>query len=486
MENCKKLTKYYNEITKILREHLDDSDIIGYNEKTEILDVINDTLEMYFDEVPDYKLIETIVDMHFSNEYKFVKNLDHSQGDACFREFDIKYKIDEVNNNLIKIPNKYKNLEDQFQKLYNLPQPEQRSKAWFDLRYNMITASDIATALGENPYEPPEGLIIKKCDPDFPFLDNKFVHHGKKYEPTATMIYEHIYNVKVTEFGCLKDPKISFLGASPDGICSKSTLDNKFSPLLGRMLEIKCPFSREIKTEGLIDGDICPHYYYCQVQIQEQCCELEDCDFWQCKLVEYENRNEYLKDINPKTKHTVGNKGEEIDINPLIKKGCILQFLPKNKLNEFCLFDAKYLYPPRLDLTVEEYDKWVMDTLATWKVNHPDLEKDFIFDTVIYWKMPKSHNVLIKRDREWFKAKYPILKKFWKRVQDVREDDTLLKNIQIELEKEKKKKYFKYNTEIQNMSEYYTKKGILFLNPSTTYNSDEELDIDLDEDLFID
>ena len=112
----------------------------------------------------------------------------------------------------------------------------------------MITASDIATALGENPYEPPEGLIIKKCDPDFPFLDNKFVHHGKKYEPTATMIYEHIYNVKVTEFGCLKHPKISFLGASPDGICSKSTLDNKFSPMLGRMLEIKCPLSRENKN----------------------------------------------------------------------------------------------------------------------------------------------------------------------------------------------------------------------------------------------
>ena len=37
-----------------------------------------------------------------------------------------------------------------------MPQPEQRSKEWFDFRYGMITASDIATALGENPYEPPE------------------------------------------------------------------------------------------------------------------------------------------------------------------------------------------------------------------------------------------------------------------------------------------------------------------------------------------
>ena len=32
-----------------------------------------------------------------------------------------------------------------------------------------------------------------------------------------------------------------------------------------------------------------------------------------------------LKDINPKTKYTVGNNDKVIDINPLIK-GCILQF----------------------------------------------------------------------------------------------------------------------------------------------------------------
>ena len=178
------------------------------------------------------------------------------------------------------------------------------------------------------------------------------------------------------------------------------------------MLEIKCPYSREIKTKGLIDGDICPHYYYCQVQIQEQCCELEDCDFWQCKLTEYESREDYLKDTNPKTSHTIGNNSEKIQIDPLIKKGCILQFLPKKKITEFCLWDAKYLYPSRLDLTVEEYDRWILDTLSSYKESDPELFEDYVFDCVIYWKLEKSHNVLIKRDREWFKQKYPILKNF--------------------------------------------------------------------------
>jgi hypothetical protein len=55
------------------------------------------------------------------------------------------------------------------------------------------------------------------------------------------------------------------------------------------MLEIKCPVTREIKTTGKLIGDMCPFYYYCQVQQQLICCELDVCDFWQCKLIEYKN-----------------------------------------------------------------------------------------------------------------------------------------------------------------------------------------------------
>ena len=33
-----------------------------------------------------------------------------------------------------------------------LPQPEQRTKEWFDMRKNMITASCAAQAVNENPY----------------------------------------------------------------------------------------------------------------------------------------------------------------------------------------------------------------------------------------------------------------------------------------------------------------------------------------------
>ena len=117
------------------------------------------------------------------------------------------------------------------------------------MRKNMITASCAAQVIGENPYpnQSPDDLILDKLDLGKPYSDNKFVHHGKKYEEIAKR-YEEIYNVKVEEYGLvphISKPIIPFIGASPDGIASHYTLQNEFSPMVGRMLEIKCPFSRK-------------------------------------------------------------------------------------------------------------------------------------------------------------------------------------------------------------------------------------------------
>jgi predicted phage-related endonuclease len=52
----------------------------------------------------------------------------------------------------------------------------------------MLTASDAATAIGCNPYETPEGLIMKKCG--FKTFDgNAATEHGNKYENEARDIY---------------------------------------------------------------------------------------------------------------------------------------------------------------------------------------------------------------------------------------------------------------------------------------------------------
>lgn len=371
--------------------------------------------------------------------------------------------------NNIKVPEEFKKLDAHFNKLLNLPQPEQRTKEWFNYRNSRITASDTATAIDMNPYEPLESFIINKCIPN-PFHDNEYVYHGKKYEEIATLYYQHLYNTKVTEFGCLPSEKYDFLGASPDGICSNSTLDGKFSEMLGVMLEIKCPFTRNILTKGPIIGHICPFYYYCQVQQQLECCDLNRCDFWQCKIVEYESREEFLNDKKFNPKITFGTEGELLEFNKVTAKGCLIQLLPFKfeKLFEEDLlkYKAKFIYPTNLNMNQKELDKWIADTIDNWKIKYPQWADDHYFDKVLYWKIPKSHNVSIMRDKEWFSQVYPILKDTWEKVKYYRKNLDKIEDLQKIVDK-KKKFYMKTDFKISNFNSNKT----LFLDLAPKSNS---------------
>ena len=387
----------------------------------------------------DKNIINEIFSRLFITKYNLNTHLTFENGKNSFREFEENYPE-------IQVPDEYKKLEEHFNKLKLLPQPEQRTKEWFDYRYNRITASDTAAAIDQNPYESVEGFILKKCDPNFPFRDNATVFHGKKYEPIATMIYEHIYNTRVFEFGALPSEKYNFLGASPDGICSKYTLDNKFSTRLGTMLEIKCPVTRQVVIKGNIKGDICPFYYYCQVQQQLECCDLDVCDFWQCKISEYESRNEYLSDNCSKCITFETKNGNIINIDNKLKKGIIIELYPKNFKPEFdddnIEWKSKYLIPKRLDLSEEQYNEWIINTLDKLKDNI--LYNNYYFNKIIYWKLNLSHNVSIERDHEFLNNIIPILKDTWAKVIYYRKNKDKLKELK-EID-EKRKKYIKINT----------------------------------------
>tara|TARA_B110000908_G_scaffold102199_1_gene120436 strand:- start:3964 stop:5493 length:1530 start_codon:yes stop_codon:yes gene_type:complete len=425
---------------------------------------------------PEVTFIEfgDIVDRFLNNNKKYYNN-NFKNGTKCFRDLDNKLKIDEINR-VIKIPQEYQEIYSHFMKLFHIPQPDQRSQEWYDYRYCRVTASDCASALDLNPYEPLESFILKKCDPNFPFRDNKFVVHGKKYEQIATLMYEHIYNVKVTEFGCLPSEKYKFLGASPDGICSAHTLDGKFSKKLGTMLEIKCPYSRPIKHHGLINGEICPNYYFWQIQQQLQCCNLYNCDFWQCNIKEYNSREEYLldTDFDPIITEDIDNKPVKIDLNikKQIGKGCLLEFYPRNFIKRWTreeviselkpwmlkynceddrpYYQAQYIYPPRLDMTVEEYDKWIVSKISTWESEFPHMAKTHYFNKVIYWNIPNSHNVLIKRDDKLFESYLPVLEESFKLIMECRKNPSKLKEIQKVCDRRKKFMYFIFNKKINN------------------------------------
>lgn len=417
----------------------------------------------YFPEIT-FDLVNDILGKKYKLKYSYEKEIEFDNGKNCFPEFLPLYPD-------VEIPEKYQKLEDHFQKLKALPQPEQRTKEWYEYRHNRITASDTAAAIDENPYEPVESFILKKCDPDHPFYDNHNVYHGKKYELIATKIYEHIFNTQVFEFGALPSERHEFLGASPDGICSAKTLDNKFSEKLGTMLEIKCvaPNGRTIETSGAIPGHICPYYYYLQVQQQLECCDLEVCDFWQCKLIEYKSREEYLFDKCLNTVHTEGVNGKKVQIDSKIKKGMLLQFYPFTWEAQFDgdekVWKSKFIYPPRLDMTEKQYDEWFIKTMNNLHIENPELVKTHYFHKIIYWKLEQSHNQPIQRDRKLFDRILPILKQTWERVNYYR--NNLYKLDELKEIVERRKKYIKIDTNF-NINHDVIKNNVLFLENQNT------------------
>lgn len=317
----------------------------------------------------------------------------------------------------------------QFDKLRAVILPEQRSEEWHAMRNGAITASDGGCVLGVNKNELPHSFLIKKCMKR-DFKSNIYCHHGTKFEEVATMIYAYRTNTDIEEFGLMLHPKIKFLGASPDGICSKYKLNKKNkSKLVGKMLEIKCPYIRDDwKSEDavLIDPDItnkhvvCPYYYWVQVQLQLECCDLDECDFWQCDIAEYKSRQEFIEDTDPDEPFRSKQYGFE--------KGCIIQLIPKGETNDRSnpnydqmVYDkSKFIYPTKIEMTPYECDIWISEQLDNLKTD-PKYSK-YVFDKVIYWKLVFSRSETFLRDRKWFSDSLPIFQKIWNYVLFIREN----------------------------------------------------------------
>lgn len=154
--------------------------------------------------------------------------------------------------------------------LLSLPQPAQRSSEWYAARHERLTASDAATALGLNPYETYDQLVLKKCGYGPKFMGNEATRHGQKWEDHVSRLFCEKHGYQAYDAGLLLHPTIPFLGGSPDGLLS--TQDGSKCALL----EIKCPLYREIKDEV-------PSHYMPQIQLCMEICDVDTCFFVQFK-----------------------------------------------------------------------------------------------------------------------------------------------------------------------------------------------------------
>jgi putative phage-type endonuclease len=273
----------------------------------------------------------------------------------------------------------YDFIEEQINVLKGKPQPAQRTKEWYEFRYNLITASNAYKAFDSQSTK--NQLIYEKCQSNpslAPESDVKMVnvnstlHWGQKYEPLSVMIYEDTYKTKVDDFGCIQHDKFSFIGASPDGI----NVD-KNSLRYGRMLEIKNIVNREI------DG-IPKKEYWIQMQLQMEVCDLDECDFLETKFTEYENSDLYWNDTSDK------------------RKGIIMYFHTKEG-------KPFYKYMPFDIVSFKEVSEWQEQMVDLYQ----SAEYNYVWMKDYYWKLDIVSCVLVCRNRQWFNDNVGELADIW-------------------------------------------------------------------------
>jgi putative phage-type endonuclease len=278
---------------------------------------------------------------------------------------------------IIKRLKNLKKYRKKLNELKNMPLIKQRTEEWFNLRKNRLTASDLYDAINKSN----ECLAKKKAGV---IIDNTNFNiipplkWGTMFEPMAIRCYSHIKNnIEINEFGLIPDKNLEHFGASPDGINE-----------LGIMIEIKCPYTRQIKTNFI------PPKYYMQIQGQLAVCGLEECEYIECDFKNLKTEEDYLKELN----------------EDLIKEhGIIAEFKIKNSDEFSYLYSEAYLKPSQCINNIKEQ--------LTKKINS---DNSVIFNKLTYWKLEKINIQRVYfNEKEWNEIK-PKINSFWEKVESLK------------------------------------------------------------------
>jgi putative phage-type endonuclease len=382
---------------------IDDS-FIDTLDELDAIDVINTIYEL-FEEYHDTYILSTSSPKFYPDMVQTISEIiyqDLTNGQLCDPEdYDDIYEFIENNldvyldfshfkrrsipyaSTILKTNIDIDSLKTKITALQNIQQPKQKTEEWYKFRYNIISASNLWKALSSNVNI--NSLIYEKCAP-FSMSQSNFgnnmgsaMHWGNKYEPVTVMVYEHMYNTKLGEFGCIQHPRHQYIGASPDGINIDPTNER-----YGRMVEIKNIVNRDITG-------IPKEEYWVQTQIQMEVCDLDECDFVETRFLEYANGDAFHEDQTHEY------------------KGVILCFTERVLVNQMAKSNAPvYIY---LDvdapLTKESLDEWIQQQKEIQKSNNMVL-----FDTQ-YWYLEEFSCVYIPRNKIWFEDAIPKIHQIW-------------------------------------------------------------------------
>ena len=367
--------------------------------------LLEEIKEMFYVQMEDHILesdyIEDDMNDLLEDAFNIFITIFHPERSIYTKEDDEENENDHEEKNNHEIDT----ITKKIQALREIPQPVQRTPEWYQFRWNLITASNAWKAFeSQNTINQ---LIYEKCQPlkDFSIEDdeeikmvntNTTLHWGQKYEPLSVMMYEHMYNSKVEDFGCIQHPTYNFIGASPDGIIVESNTGR-----YGRMLEIKNIVNREI-------NGIPKKEYWVQMQLQMEVCDLDECDFLETKFTEYPDYDSYRNDSALGMHNDNEFKSFTTTTNGSYK-GIIVYFHTKEGR-------PHYEYMPLNIWTPEDVSKWEETIIHKYESD----PYKYTFMKFIYWKLEKLSCVLVLRNKDWFKNNVGQLEKVWKTIEQER------------------------------------------------------------------
>jgi hypothetical protein len=312
------------------------------------------------------------------------QNTFHSSLKNIIKDLDI---IEKDKDKIIKIESLLFNLYDSFYKyaslrlsieeinkrlqlIFDKHQVEQRSLQWYEDMKTMLTASEFSKLFsGELTYG---RLVFSKVNPEPRnnrlAITTEFMlptDWGIRFEPVIKSYLEKLWNCTIYDSGRLRHDEHKN-GASPDGIIIETN-----SEKYGRLVEIKCPYSRKIENKKI------PEDYWIQMQIQMEVTNLMECEF-----VEIEILSKTPKNLDPNFNITNLEKGK-------------IYLLEKDNILSYC------------------YDK------------EPNTNEYRLVEEIEY-ALINMNNVLVQRDTKWYESTIEKQNLFWEDVEKAKKGEFLL------------------------------------------------------------
>jgi putative phage-type endonuclease len=253
----------------------------------------------------------------------------------------------------------------------NAPQIPQRSQEWFENYTKVLTASEFSALFAMTKRR--RDLVYSKVNPCLdtqttfrhacPTNEMNAIGWGIRFETVVKQLIEHEDKCKIYEPGRIQHPRNTHLAASPDGLIeSASNLQQ-----LGRLVEIKCPYSRVIGKE-------IPSDYWIQMQIQMEVTDIDECEYIEANIVSRR-----------------ATQTDPVDLSGTTYQG-ILYLLQKES----------------------EY-KYVYGDIGSKK--KPVFPKGYECLEEIPWGLKSWHRVIVQRDRRWYEGTKEWQEAFWRDVE---------------------------------------------------------------------